>query len=227
MEKTRSEQLFELFCQSENIRYDRIQRRDKEGVQTPDYNIFTQMGKVVVEVKQFDPNKEDKKILQQLKQRGFGDSSGVEPGQRVRSKIKPALSQLKKRSKGQYPAVLVLYNNIPFTSRHINPYDIKIGMYGLEVIDLEIFSDLSYKTKLKDKRFGPKRKMTPTDNTTLSAIAALYGYDENNLTLIFFHNRYAKIRLPTDWIKSPRIRHFTLGEKKNGEFQEWIEISDS
>gem|GEM_PF-3140398 len=39
-------------------------------------------------------------------------------------------------------------------------------MYGMEKIDLSVASDISTGTSVKDRGFGPKRKMTPSSNTS-------------------------------------------------------------
>ena len=66
---------------------------------------------LVVEVKQFDPNEEVEKLYKQLQERGYTDVYGGEPGAKVRLKIQAGAKQLKARSKGKLPALLVLYNN--------------------------------------------------------------------------------------------------------------------
>jgi hypothetical protein len=86
---TESEALFEEYCESNGIPCYRIKEDDSR---TPDYEIFDDDKKIIVEVKQIEPNSDDETALQELKEDGFGSVSYV-PGHRVRKKIK-ALSAL-------------------------------------------------------------------------------------------------------------------------------------
>jgi hypothetical protein len=124
---------------------------------------------------------------------------------------------------GKLPALLVLYNNVPISDRGVDPYEIKTAMYGLEKIDLAVDPDAN-RVSLTGRGFGPKRKVTPSSNTSLSAVGVLYGSSNGEVSLIVFHNIHAV--KPLDWrsLQGPRIRHFTLGEKEPRPFQEWQEL---
>jgi len=55
---------------------------------------------------------------------------------------------------------------VPINTRGTDLYEIKTAMYGMEKIDLSVASDISIGTSVKDRGFGPKRKMTPSSNTS-------------------------------------------------------------
>ena len=86
MSKTVSENLFEHFCNDNHIEYKRIEASSIPDKKEPDYEIQTVTEIVVVEVKQFDPSEEEKKLYQQLQERGYTDAYGGEPGAKARLK---------------------------------------------------------------------------------------------------------------------------------------------
>lgn len=220
---TISEEQFERFCRENGIQCSRLEPSEVPGEQSPDYEIRTASGAAIVEVKQFDPNDEDRKVAKQLQERGYSDAFGGEPGARARLKIQAGVKQLRARSRGEHPTILVLYNNVPFNDRGVDPYEIKTAMYGLEKYELAVDSS---GISVVDRGFGPKRKVTPSSNTSLSAVAALYGDPDSDLTLLVYHNIHAVV--PLDWrtLVGPRIRHLAIKEKQPGDFQEWMRIDE-
>jgi hypothetical protein len=221
--KTESEILFETFCAQNGIRCEAIPTKSKEKEETPDYDIYPNEQKVVAEIKQLDPNPEE--IAQQkIFDAGGIATSGGTPGARIRSKIIAGASQIGIRAKSKYPSVLVLYNNVPL-SNHTDPYFIRVAMYGLETHVLGVPKEMGQSPYLIDKKFGPKRKMTQVDNTSISAVAVLAEDDSGNPKLFIFHNVYAAIPLVPEIFRSYEVRQFTLEEKVVGRFQDWKEIS--
>lgn len=221
-DKTASETLFERFCDDNQIEWKRIEASSVPGKKEPDYEIGVPTQCVVVEVKQFDPNEEEKMLETQLQERGYADMYGGEPGTKVRLKIQAGAKQLKARSAGKLPTLLVLYNNVSISNRGVDPYEIKTAMYGIEKIDLAVNAEANT-ISVTERGFGPKRKLTPTDNTSLSAISVLCGPD-NELSLIVYHNVYAVNPLDLRSFQGCRIRHFTLQKKQSKGFQEWREL---
>ena len=113
-----------------------------------------------------------------------------------------------------------MYNNVPISNRGVDPYEIKTAMYGVEKIDIHLnHSDDS--SVIVDQGFGPKRKMTPTSNTTISAIATLHRVDDI-LAMLIFHNIHASTPLLIDTFQG--ARHFTLSTKSECQFQDWQEL---
>jgi hypothetical protein len=220
---TISEELFERFCQENKIQFSRIEVSVIPGKKEPDYEMTTSFGKVLVEVKQFDPNSEEVKLQKQLEGRGWTDAFGGEPGAKVRLKIQSASKQLKSRGAGSVPSIVVLYNNVPISRRGTDPCEIKTAMYGMEKIDLGVASN-TFEVSLKDCGFGSKRKMTPESNTSISAVAALYGGLEQHLSMCIFHNVYATMPLNSECFQGEKIRHYAIADKVTGQFQEWREI---
>ena len=109
MDLTRSEELFEALCRQDNLPFCRIARR--QGTRTPDYLVGTFFKRVVVEVKQLDPNPQEQK-LQEVFDAGKIVAFGGTPGARVRKAIDDAYPQLRARTWLFRPGLLVLYDNI-------------------------------------------------------------------------------------------------------------------
>lgn len=223
-EQTISEKLFERFCKENNIQLSRIEASIIPGKKEPDYEVETSSGKILVEVKQFDPNPEELKLQKQLEERGWTDAFGGEPGAKVRLKIQSAAKQLKSRGAGSVPSMVVLYNNVPISRRGTDPYEIKTAMYGIEKIDLNVDSNISAGTTVKDRGFGSKRKMTPSSNTSISAVAALYSGLDQQLLMYVFHNIYAAVPLNIHSFQAEKIKHYSIASKVIGQFQEWQEM---
>ena len=219
---TISERLFEQFCSDNDIRFTRIETESDAGNLTPDYEIEGPGGgqRISVEIKQFDPTPEDRKLQRQLEERKYTDVFGGEPGAKVRLKIQSGAKQLKARTEGKEPGILVLYNNVPIHARGIDSYEIKTAMYGIEKLTVDVGGD---ETSLLDRGFGPKRKTTPNSNTSLSAVAVLKEAGDA-LVLLVFHNVHAANPMEPAWLPSSNIAHFTLEEKLQGEYQDWVAL---
>ncbi|MEO1353240.1 MAG: hypothetical protein AAFW84_31505 [Cyanobacteria bacterium J06635_15] len=223
IKQTISEKLFERFCKEKKIQLSRIEVSTIPGKKEPDYEIATSLGTVLVEVKQFDPNPEELRLQKQLEDRGWTDAFGREPGAKVRLKTQSAAKQLRSRGADSGPSMVVLDNNVPISRRGTNPYEIKTAMYGMEKFDLSIASNTS-EVSVKDRGFGPKRKMTPRSNTSISVVAALYSGLEQQLSISVFHNVYATMPLSIESFQGEKIKHYSIADKVPGQFQEWEEI---
>jgi len=215
---TISEILFEQFCKNNSIPYTRI---EQEKYKTPDYDVYFGEHLVIAEVKQIDPNDNDEELREQAQSRGI-IAGWEESGRRVRNKIDSSKKQLKLRSQSQYPAILVLYDNVPIKS--IDADDIKTAMYGHETVRLALPDDPeNVSVEIEKVGFGSERKFTPSHNTTFSAIALLYKFG-GALRLSIFHNIYAKHPIDPSWLRHDMVRHFTLAPLVQGIFQEWHEV---
>jgi hypothetical protein len=218
--KTISEALFEAFCRELDVRFERIHCEEN---QTPDYDIFSKEHHVVVEVKQFNANSDDERVEKDLRS-GKGAFRCKNPSERVRKKITDATPQFKRRAKGICPSLLVLYNNV-FSAAYTDSYAIKIGMYGYEEVVLSVPRDFENPIAVRNKNFGPKRKMTPKSCTSISGVAVMFAEGDRPKELRVYHNIYAAMPLPKTVFDSSIVKHFTLEEKRPGEFQDWVLIS--
>lgn len=135
--KTKSEILFEEFCQTNGLNLKAFLRKVDEEEKTPDYELELEDLTVIFEVKQIDLSPDDRVHVRNLKEEGDTGIIVSEPGARVRKKIKNAIPQLKAKAAGKHPAMLVLYDNVQLLD-DIAEYDIRTGMYGLEHVDIAV-----------------------------------------------------------------------------------------
>jgi hypothetical protein len=219
MSKMLSETLFEKYCDSHGIRWRAVAVGSSR---TPDYDIFLRRFKVVTEVKEITQNKEERQADEDLKNNKY-TVVRIVPGDRVRGKISDAVPQIKARSKGRFPGLLVLFGK-GFSAGHIDSYQIRVAMYGFETIVFAIPNDMSASPYAVGKKFGKKRKVTPDDNTSLSAIAVLTAMAEDRLELKIFHNEHAAMPLDPGLFASYGVSQYRLGEAEPGAIAQWVEV---
>ena len=217
--KTQSEQTFEEFCCRRGIKFNQI----AEGKDpTPDYDIFLSRNKVVVEVKEFDLNKKEVFAQQEYLKTGFLFGSET-PGDRVRKKISEAGPQIRQRTKHRFPGLLILFDR-GFGFNHLDPYSIRVAMYGLDTFQLAVPRDARKEPYIQRAKSGPKQKMTADDNTSISAIGVLYYANRAVIELTVYHNVHAAIPLALSSYEGTGIRQYRLGSADEGEICQWEEI---
>jgi hypothetical protein len=220
VERTLSEYLFERFCDERQIPWKRI---PETGARTPDYELFPETAPIVVEVKEITPNAEEIESDRVLHERGWGNAIGHTPGDRIRAKIVSSSGQIKAHARGTHPSILVVFDSrgeIP----HLESYSVRVAMYGLEQIHIAVPPPgvgSPYRTGMS---YGPKRKMTPQDNTSISAVAAMISIASDTTVMLIYHNSYAKVPLPPALLSPYGIRQFRLGESVPGRTADWEEI---
>ena len=119
-----SELLFEDFCQQGEINWERLEVEELEkGVfpKTPDYELRIDDRTIIAEVKEITQNKEERESERLLKERGYGTVLKGTPGARVRKKINDSSPQIRKRTLGRHPGILILYD-YGQTAKHLHPY---------------------------------------------------------------------------------------------------------
>lgn len=220
MKRTISEEQFEAFCQNRGIPLQRIPESD---TRTPDYQIDIDSERIIVEIKETSPNPEEIESDLLLKERGYGNVTGGTPGDRVRKMIRSASGQLKARSNGVLPTLLVVFDRGRVVG-HVEAYQIRVAMYGLEQIYLAVpplGHGVPYAT---GAGHGPKRKMTETDNTSISAIGALVMTGPDSHILYVYRNRFAKVPLAPQLLQRFGVTHYDLGVGEHGFASDWVEI---
>jgi hypothetical protein len=214
-----SEIFFEKFCSDAKIPYVKVPREVNQ--KTPDYELIIGTLKVIVEVKQIERNKDEKNSDRLLELRGYGSATGGIPGERVRLKIQSSSRQIKARTQGIHPSLLVLFDGYSF-GRHISPYDLRGAMYGLETFILAVPG--VGPPYVVAKKLGRRRKMTPTANTSISAIATLHQLDSGETKLSVYHNDYAAIPLSPEVLASYSVAQYRIGESNPSGFPQWESI---
>lgn len=224
MIKTQSEKWFEEFCNNAGLNWHRIAEEDNK---TPDYQIDIDNQIIIVEIKEFSRNKDEQRSDRLLEERGYGEAISNTPGDRVRKKIRDSSAQIKARTHGVCPGVLILcdikYGCGQITG-HTEPYNIRVGMYGLEQIHLSVPKDPKISPYATGISYGPKRKMTTNQNTTFSAIGVLSTPSEHEIRLDIYHNLYASQPLDPKLIVKHGVRQFHLVAQGHGMTAQWQEI---
>lgn len=77
---TKSEQLFEAFCEQIAVEWMRV---PEATGRCPDYEIYTNGTRIIAEIKQIDPNEEEKG-LEKRQCKGKVVVFGATPGERIR-----------------------------------------------------------------------------------------------------------------------------------------------
>ncbi len=220
MTKTSSEIYFEKLCSELGISLKRIQ---EGNCKTPDYELTIDHQPIITEVKEMTRNKEEQESDHILRKRGYGNVLSTTPGDRVRKKIAESSKQIKARTKGKYPSLLVLFDR-GFVAGHLDPYCIRVAMYGLEQIHIAVPQDHSVPPYVTGKSYGPKRKMTEEHNTSISALGVLLAKRPDEILLHVYHNKFAAVSLDPRLLLRYGIAQFKLGDGVTGNTAEWQEV---
>ena len=218
--RTKSQVLFERFCTQHGLGCTAI---PVEHTRTADYRVIVQGHEIVAEVKQLDPNAQDRASSRALKSGGIGKYGG-EAGSRIRHMIDKGKEQVANLARDRSPGLLVIYNNVPECPTYTDPMFVMIAMYGHLTLELELSSSVAGPPKAKALRHGAKNKMSPCSNTSLSAVCVLQERDDGQLLLTCYHNRFAAIPFDAEWLRVPEVRHFGHPPGSGRFVKEWTEL---
>ena len=220
MEKTHSESLFEHYCRSKGIPWRKIPEAD---TRTPDYELAIEDRRIIVEVKEITRNKEERESDRLSRERGYGNVESNTPGDRVRSKITDSSAQIKARSLGINPSILVLFD-CGHAYRHLHPYKIRVAMYGLEQVYIAVPPLGSGQPSVTGMGYGPKRKMTHEHNNSISAIGSLFTPGPDEVAMHVYHNKFAEVPLDVELLAKYGIDQFELDNEVAGTTANWKEV---
>jgi hypothetical protein len=174
--KTISETIFEEFCSSNNLPWEKITECDQP---TPDYKVALNAEDVIVEVKQIDKDKEFTKA----------NSSRI-VGDHIRAKIKEARKQVKVASNECLPAILLIYNNLdPIQGFGTEQHDFIAAMYGELTVVLN-----PKEHSITNSYHGRNQSLRQDKNTSFSAVGFLYQTNEGP-TVRIYENTFAENKL--------------------------------
>lgn len=183
--RTVSEELFAKLCSIRGIGCARIPQSAKK---TADYEVSLGKIMLIVEVKQLDPNEEDKKLAAVW---GTSDSPGaVAPSDRVQGLLKEAYPQIKGSSGGKRPTMIVVYNNSG-NWNWIDTFTVAKAMFGSFGIVLGLQSDESI--AVIGQGYLGKRKVRKHAFRSLSAVGVLKQVGPDGIRLDCHHNPFAPI----------------------------------
>lgn len=207
MAETKSENLFLEYCNCRGYVAKRLSA-PTDGGQFPDYEVMIGGIRIVVEIKELQPNPTDKEMAKAIQEKRI-QVFGGEMGRRVRTHIEDAERQLRRYESEHVPCLVVLYDDIVVNGFRPNPPEqfprdimnplypghIDVGMYGHQVAKLRIHPDGQIES-LGDAR-GNKRTLRSGHQDNISAVATLHDYNSSyGLFLIVYHNYFAKNTLP-------------------------------
>jgi hypothetical protein len=219
--KTPSEVQFEAFCDRNGFTWERV---SETTTKTPDYALTLSGATVVVEVKEVLPTAEEIESDRLCQERGYGKVIHITPGKTVRKKIADCSKQIKARTEGKYPGVLVLWEHGLCVGRHTEPYHIQVAMAGFEQVVLSLPPIQSgLRPSYAGMKHGGSRKMTEDDNTSISAIALLCVPGPDKLLLQVFHNRYAAVPLEPALLRTAEVIHYVLKDDPE-RTTKWVEV---
>jgi len=228
---TRSERLFEELCNAHGVAFQRLPERQKD--KQPDYELTLSGQRVVVEVKQVEPNEEDEEYHKKI-EAGVIFVQHRNPdlmAKRVRNLISTSRDQFASylERHPSTPSMLVVFDAAE--NWYTDPYAILVALYGWEQATFSVPND-GRSPYITDVGPGKRnnRELRADKNTHLSALATLHERCElvaphnRFLELSIYHNRFAQLALDASLWKSDYIRHQELAEKIQGQFQSWVEI---
>ena len=127
--KTRGEQVFEEYLGSLGLKF--TYEPPMIGTRRPDFLVHSPSGDVLCEVKDFEPNDEDRAEMAAIVAGENTFSSREIPFARIRSRIRAASRKLRE-FKGRYPCMAVLFD----ASAQVHLIDLTVlgAMYGNTLI---------------------------------------------------------------------------------------------
>ncbi|MDY0744128.1 hypothetical protein SNE35_06410 [Paucibacter sp. R3-3] len=218
--ETVSESLFEKICQREGFAFSRVLESSERR---PDYTLALKNTKLIVEVKELQPTKEEWSVIRC--DPGIFDGSLTyhwgTPGEKIRKKIADANAQLKALSKTELPSLLVLHDPVQFWPELLDSDSVRAAMYGIETALISPEPAPGGGATVLKRRHGGRKKLTDNDNTSLSAIGILF-LEEGHLRLDVFHNWYATVPLEPSYFSSGNIRHLRLEMCPTKALTDWV-----
>jgi hypothetical protein len=189
--------------------------------QTPDYELEVGSLTIAVEVKQLEPNDEDRDLAHRAFEKGSA-SCWVDMS-RARQSILDGVKQLRAHAKGRQPALVVLYD-VADLLNYLGADSIAQCMYGPERVHIAVPHAPEAEPWVLGASYGGGRTVTESHNTTLSAVAVLRR-DRDADTLKVFHNAYAAIPLQPDRIWLEGVRHFVWQARDDRQLPYWVEVT--
>jgi hypothetical protein len=220
--KTESEIYFEAFCRRNGFALLPVPvGTDK----TPDYTLTIGDTSIIVEVKELRPTREELESERLVAERGYGKVISRKAGKQVRKKITDCAPQIRARTQGKRPGLLVLWERGRCAGLHTEPYHIQVAMEGFEEMILTVPPLGSAESpSVVGMKHGGSRKMTEDVNTSISAVALLCVPGPDRMLLQVFHNRHAAVPLDHALLQSTEVAHYAIRVQPPHR-TEWIEIT--
>ena len=213
--KTKSEKLFESFCNNNRIEAKKISETNEN---TPDYEVKIDSKLVICEIKQLDVKKEESRERDKVLQ---GHAIVYYPLNRTSNKLLDISRQVKEYAKKQIPTIVVLYNNVPLLE-YLNHDEIFEAMFGSETNVVTFKNDEIL--NISQPSHGGNRRFTQTHNTSVSALAVLENKNDGILLMRVYHNPFAQVPLNPEICKSLPIKQYIYKKNAVNNFGSWQQI---
>jgi hypothetical protein len=150
---------------------------------TPDFRLSLPNVDALVEIKQLDPNPEERAADADLEANGYHTKPVTFDLERVRRKIRDANSQLRSVATESEPGLVVLSTDMMWAPIYFSDANMASTMFG----------GLVYVTSTQETRLGGKRTLREGANTSISAVCVMKSEE-----FVAFHNPFAGISLMLD-----------------------------
>ena len=211
-----AEQLFEEFLVDSQVEYRRV---PVDARPTPDFEILLSGHELAVEVKQIEMNPEDRRVLGEI---GAGQTASYWIPNRVRGKLKHVSRQLQRAAAAQRPTIVVLYSNVALYE-HGNAEEVLEAMFGQRTVTVASPVDRSAPPAVVGVHAGGSRSVTPSENTSLSAVGIL-ARKEAPIRLHVYHNPFACVPLPPALLTGLNARQFRVAQSE-GQLPTWCSVA--
>ena len=187
-----AEELFELFCEREEIPCQEIPEGEQK---TADYLVQLGGQEIAVEVKGVSESEEYRRAQEAQERTGKPQVYGKSPGDAVRNRIKDSYAQIKTSSEGKRAGLLVLYGH-GHAHSDVDPHtSIRVALSGIDTVEVHVPDDLRQSPHFGNKYQGSGKSVTPSMNRALSGVARLNVQYENPVRLEIVRNPHAHIPL--------------------------------
>jgi hypothetical protein len=203
--KTKSQILFEKFCQMNGIDYKEIPVSPSK---TADYEIKVKSQTMICEVKELTPNDEDKRLRKKLDEKGSTGIYESKIRKRLFGVIQEAAEQLKPYKNCNFPLIVAVYDNIVLGGHRVHlpirDREFDEAMYGI--------STGRYLMSSKGIHFdgffhGGERRMTATEKKYISAVFLLKDQG-GQVSVNIYHNYFASVKIDMNVFDFSNIRQF-------------------
>jgi hypothetical protein len=205
--ETHSERVLWNICKDCGYEIQTLPSREKINLRTADFRINHAGITMIAEVEEIRANQDDLRQIREMKEKHFTTGGGI-IGARARHHIRDAADQLKAHASERVPLVVFLYNSIRKSTgggfwpmANLESYHIDAAMYGNMVVHVALTPGAA----CRPDRNGGKRTLTATEKTYISAVAVISDNDDR--TVIFYHNCFAAVPLPKDFFVGPHFFH--------------------
>jgi len=183
--RTISEELFEKLCSTGGLGCARIPETTEK---TADYRVSLGSLTLITEVKQLNPNDEDKKLAEVW---GTPQSPGaLAPSDRVQGLLEEAYPQVKRSSEGKWPTMIVVYNNSGDWN-WIDTFTVAKAMFGSYGIVLGLQPNRTI--AVAGQGYLGQRKVTKDTFRALSVVGVLKRVRADAVGLDCYHNPFAHV----------------------------------